>query len=220
MKNKILLFVLVIFGFAGQAQRYGKSYNQFSIEAAYGISIPLNYVSSNNSAGNYISTTHFDVGLRYMFTKELGVKGEMSFDNYDGDDDYGMKTTRLDAQVYYNLGQSMGLVYATNETVGMLAHTGFGVSFNKSSFFGSAEHTGNFIIGLTPIFKITDKIALSTDFSYGLNFKQHVYYDGVPFNKPPEMYSSPLVYKNAGQFNITIGAIFYLGSERNHADWY
>jgi OOP family OmpA-OmpF porin len=117
----------------------------------------------------------------------------------------------MDAQAQYNLGRKMGLVLATNQKVGLYLHTGFGLTLNKSIYKNDfQDETINYIIGVTPLFKITDGIALSTDLSYILNYKQDHYFDGVLMGEK----------NTTGQLTFSIGAVFYLGTARTHADWY
>jgi OOP family OmpA-OmpF porin len=216
MKNTILLLAFAIFGLTGQAQNSGKSFDQFSVEAAYGLSVPLNYVSSKLSDGNYTSTSHIDLGVRYMFNSQWGVKGAAAFDNYNekDNDDFGVKATRFNLEAVYNLGRVMGLVNSSNESVGLLAHSGFGITTNKSLYNDTTEHTGNYILGLTPIFRITDGFSLTADASYLYNYKQHFTFDGVPFANPG------VDYESTSLFSFTVGAVFYIGGQTKHADWY
>lgn len=209
MKNTILLFAFAIIGFTGQAQIA----DNLTFEASYGMSVPLNFIS-NVSNENFNSTSHFDGGIRYMFTRNLGAKGELAYDKYAGKDaNYGMKTVMVDAQLYYNLGRLAGLLYVTNETVGLYAHAGFGVTSNKSVNNGMTDHAGAYIMGLSPLFKLSDHFALSTDISYKLSIKQHIRFDGTFFADPT------VTNHDASQFSVSIGAIYYLGSAKSHSDW-
>ena len=62
--------LLTLIGLALYSQDY-KPYNQFSLEADYGISIPMMIVS-DVSSDNFISPTHFAAGVRYMFNQQWG----------------------------------------------------------------------------------------------------------------------------------------------------
>jgi OOP family OmpA-OmpF porin len=212
MKNKIALIALVVIGFTSHAQGLDGNFNQLSLEASYGMSIPSNYASSSLTNDNFKSVTHFEGGIRYMFDQDWGVKGTLSFDKFTGNEaNFGLNSFRMDAQAQYNLGKALGLVLATRQTVGMYLHTGFGVTLNKSIYKNDfQDETINYIIGVTPLFKITEGIALSTDLSYILNYKQDHYFDGVPFGEK----------NTTGQMTFSIGAVFYLGTARSHADWY
>lgn len=209
MKKTILLFTFVILSFTVQAQIA----DNITFEASYGMSVPLNFVSTISNE-NFNSTSHFDGGLRYMFTRNLGVKGELAYDKYTSKDpNYGMKTILVDAQLYYNLGRLAGLLYSTNETVGLYAHAGFGIASNKSLYNNMTDHAGAYIMGLSPVFKLSDSFALSTDISYKLSIKQHIRFDGTFFVDPT------VTNHDASQFSVSIGAIYYLRGAKNNSDW-
>lgn len=210
--NKVALIALLIFGYTTNAQGVGANFDQLSIEGSYGLSNPLSYAHSPLTNDNYKSKTHFDVGIRYMFDQDWGLKGTLAYDKFTGDDaGFGLKSFRIDAQGHYNLGKAIGLVLASSETVGMFVHSGFGVTLNNSIYKNDfQDETINYIIGVTPLIRITDRIALSTDFSYIFNFKQDHYFDGVLIGEK----------SNTSQMTFSLGAVFYIGNVRRHADWY
>jgi hypothetical protein len=209
MKNTILLFVFTIIGSTSQAQIA----DDLTFEAAYGMSVPLNFVSKFSNE-NFNSTSHFEGGIRYMFSSDFGVKGVLAYDAFSGTDtNYGIKSIMADAQLYFNLGRVVGLLYFTDETVGLYAHAGFGVTSNKSLNNGFTEHSGVCSMGLSPLFKLSDAFALSTDISYQLNIKQHMRFDGTFFEIPT------VTNHNMSQFTLSIGGIYYFGGAKYHSDW-
>ena len=70
------------------------------------------------------------------------------------------------------------------------------------------------MLGIRPIFKLTRGIALTTDLSYIVNFKQHYDYAGRTFNptKPEGLVG--------GFLNFSVGLNFNLGDRGVHADFY
>jgi OOP family OmpA-OmpF porin len=210
--NKLTLIAVLIFGYASNAQGVGANFNHLSVEGSYGVSIPLSYAHSPLTYDDYKSDTHFDLGIRYMFNQDWGLKGTLAYDKFTGDDaSFGLKSFRIDAQGHYNLGKAIGLVLATRETVGMFVHSGFGVTLNNSIYKNDfQDETINYIIGLTPLIRISERIALSTDFSYIFNFKQDHYFDGVVIGEK----------SNTSQMTFSLGAVFYIGNANRHADWY
>lgn len=214
MKNNFILFIVLLLSFTGVAQG---NYNQFSIEAAYVVSSPYSksVVNSGLSNGSFTSLGGFKLGGRYMFTTQWGVKGDFTYNDYKGKNNFGTSFSRLDVQAVYSLSEILGLPTLTRESIGLLAHSGIGASYATSRYnTNSNEYVGNFIIGLTPMFKISEKFALSTDISYVLNFKQHNHFDGVPFD-PPTVH-----YETGKTLNLSFGFVYYLGKEKIHADWY
>jgi OOP family OmpA-OmpF porin len=69
----------------------------------------------------------------------------------------------------------------------------------------------NFIVGLTPQFKITDKISVFADFSSLIHFFQANNIDGGKNTIPRET--------NVSFFNTSIGVNIALGNKKQHADF-
>ena len=210
MKIKFIILFVLIIGFKG----IGQNFNRFSMEGAYNISVPFtaNIVSATD--GNYNSYNGFNFGLRYMFNQKWGVKGEIAYNGYHGDNDKGTNFLRLDAQAFYNLGYLLALSRSSNDKLGLLVHSGFGASQIKSLYANTTEHTGNFLLGVTPLYRISNQIALSGDISYIINFKQHDHFDGVPFQPVG------VTYEMGQSINFAFGLVVYLGEKKKHADWY
>ena len=209
MKNLLILLLLGVSYTSIQAQMKDK----ISLEGCYGLSIPINFVSTKSNA-NFNSTSHLGGGIRYMFNQNIGIKGELSYDKFSANNtDLGMNSTGINTQIYYNLGKLVGLVYVTNETLGLFVHSGFGLVINKSLNNINSDRAGVYCIGLTPLFKLSHQFALSSDFSYKMGFKQNLCFDGT-FSP-----NSTLVNNNLSTFTITLGAIYYLGDSKYHADW-
>lgn len=214
MKKILLIITIILFSSEGFAQAAEDNYNKITLEMSYGLSIPFgaSKVSASPDPGSFVSFSNINLGARYMFNVDWGVKGELGIVDYHGNG-IGTNMFRMNAQAYYNLGRLTGLLSSTNEKVGLLAHSGFGVTWSKSLYNNEREHMGNYIIGLSPIFKLNKQFTLSSDFSYAANFKQHFHFDGVPFNP------AGVEYKTGNQFAITVGLIYHLGNKDLNADW-
>ncbi|MNK71508.1 Outer membrane porin F precursor [compost metagenome] len=96
-------------------------------------------------------------------------------------------------------------------TIGLLGHAGFGYSQLRSDNFKGADEIGNFITGVTGQIKLSNRVALTGDFSAIFNATQDRTFDGayVPNNRG----FSGLI------FNGTVGLNVYLGKNAKHADW-
>lgn len=210
---KKLIQILACLSFVAVSAQVGKNYNQFSVEAAYGLSLPISTVSeiSDNS---YSSTAHFAFGARYMFNQDWGIKGQLSIDQFRGDiDDTGTDFVGVDLQAYYNLGKLLEIPLATRERVGLMVHSGFGLGYSKSLQEDIRERVGQYLIGISPRYRINDVASVMLDFTYAFNFRQHFNFDGE--------------YAEAGKngtqgsyFTPSLGLIISLGDQRRHADWY
>ena len=189
-----------------------RNYNQFSAEAAYGMSLPVSTVSLV-SDDSYSSTTHFGFGVRYMFNKDWGIKGQFAIDQFKGDiDETGTYFVGVNLQAYYNLGRLLEIPLMTRERFGLLTHSGFGLGYSKSIQLDIREWVGQYMIGLTPIIRASDVVSVMLDFTYTFNFRQHFNFDGE-FAEPDKDFTT------GSFFTPSLGVVIYLGSERGHADW-
>lgn len=189
-----------------------KNYNTLSVEVGYGLGLPITTVSEL-SDDSYSSTAHFAFGVRYMFNRDWGVKGQFSVNQFRGDiEETGTNFAGLDLQAYYNLGKLLDIPYATNERIGLLAHSGIGLGYSKSLQQDIREKVGQVIIGMSPRYRINDIANIMLDFSYNFNFKQHFNFDGE--------YAKVGDYTTGSYFNASIGLVISIGDERRHADWY
>ena len=214
MKKILFLVLLLGSGSLALAQSGFKPYNQFSIETGLGYSMPMSGIS-NSGEGSFSSFSHLQLGGRYMFNQNFGAKLTAMYDSFrEGGD--GSDHTRVIASAYYNVGTLFNLTFNTYEAVALFLHAGVGagiVSSTDTSISGF-EKQGIYVFGISPRFRVTEKIAIMTDISYYGILNQHLRYSGeriVPFSTPGE---------NASNLTISFGIVFNLGNKRYHADWF
>ncbi|PBJ12855.1 OmpA family protein [Flavobacterium sp. ACN6] len=206
-----LAFALGLTGLHAQTEN-NSGFNKWSIELAGGLTKP-----QKPFAEGYFTSTPSpwvgDIGVRYMFNNKFGLKADFgynSFTNKSNSIEFDSKYYRIDLQAVANLGRIMNFETWTN-TFGLLGHAGFGVGQLKGDNFTGKDRVGNFIAGVTGQIRLSDRIALTGDFSTILNSTQDHTFDGtyVPENRG---FSGLL-------FNGTIGLNVYLGKNNKHADW-
>lgn len=218
--KKVALVFCILFGF-NQVDAQSGRFNHFAIEASGGLAMPL---SPKNDLidGNYAGLNSFQISGRYNFysrfnreLQHLSVRLSYSHHGFKNskNSDLGIAYNKLTAEAVYNVGQMFGLGYSSFENLGLLAHAGAGVSFATPEGKDFYEKVGHLQLGLTPLFKISDKVALFADLTYVLNLKQHYYYDGSLINPNYN-------HKTGGFTTFSFGIMFYPGEERHHADWY
>jgi OOP family OmpA-OmpF porin len=220
--RKVLFLLLCVV--SAQAQFNTKPYNQFSIESGVGYSMPMSGVSVNDE-GSLGSLGHFNAGVRYMFNQDFGTKFTLQYDAFR-DGDFGSNHTRFNLEAYYNVGNLFDLTFKTYEAVALYMHAGVGLGLirsvndpNSFDYPGSGnDRQGQVIIGLSPRFRITEKVSLFADFSYFTIFKQHVYYNGQRFT--PDSPSDFEPGQGASHMTFSFGLVYNLGKRRYHADWY
>ncbi|WP_433834417.1 OmpA family protein [Flavobacterium anhuiense] len=206
-----LAFALALTGVHAQTEN-SNGYNKWSIDLGAGFNKPQRPFSDGYST-NTISPWTGDLGVRYMLNNKFGLKvdfGYNSFTSKGNTIDFDSKYYRIDLQAVANLGRIMNFETWTN-TIGLLGHAGFGYAQLRNDNFKGADEIGNFIAGVTGQIKLSNRVALTGDFSTILNASQDRTFDGA------------YVSDNRGfsglVFNGTVGLNVYLGKNTKHADW-
>ena len=162
-----------------------------------------------------VSPYTVELGTRYMFNNKFGLKADFGFNSFTGKKDesidFDTKYYRVDLQGVVNLGRIMNFEKWTN-TFGLLGHAGFGLSFlERKDPTYVKDRMGNFMVGVTGQIKLSERIALTADFTTITNAKQNVAFDGFSNNNIRGF--------NGSLFTGTAGITIYLGSNAKHADW-
>jgi OOP family OmpA-OmpF porin len=187
-------------------------YNKWSVELAGGFNKPMRPMSAGTRTA-VVSPYVADLGVRYMFNNKFGIKADFGYNSFKQGDDsrsFDTKYYRADLQGVANLGRIMNFETWTN-TLGLLGHAGFGLSQLEDQNSSIKDRMGNFMAGITGQIKLSNRIALTGDFTTILNAKQNVAFDA----------GSPIGSRGFGGvlFNGTVGLTVYLGKNEKHADW-
>lgn len=209
----ILAFALGLTDVNAQTENNSaKNFNQWSVEFGAGFNKPQKPFSN----GNFTSTPSpwvGDLGVRYMFNNKFGLKADFGYDSFTNKGsslDFDSRYYRVDLQGVANLGRIMNFETFTN-TIGLLGHAGFGYAQLRSDNFRGADEMTNFIAGVTGQVKLSNRVALTGDFSTIFNASQDRTFDGAAI--PGNRGFSGLI------FNGTVGLNVYLGKNAKHADW-
>ena len=188
-------------------------FNQWSFELAGGFNKPQRPMTAGYST-TVVSPYTVDLGVRYMFNNKFGLKADFGYNSFTNEDesmDFDTKYYRVDLQGVANLGRIMNFENWTN-TFGLLGHAGFGLSFlERKDPSYVKDRMGNFMVGVTGQIKLSERIALTGDFTTITNAKQNVAFDGASSNNIRGF--------NGSLFTGTAGITIYLGSNAKHADW-
>ena len=188
-------------------------YDRWSIEVNGGINTAANPVSTGYDV-SVLNFFHADLGVRYMFNTKFGMKLDFGYDTFKENDDtpeFDTKFMRVGLQGVANLGRIMEFETWT-QRINLLGHTGIGVGqFKNEDAYDGEDWVGNFLIGLTAQFKITESVVLNGDFTMINNFSQQRTIDGFSENVAAGFDSTV--------YNASLGLTFYLGSAEKHADW-
>ena len=213
MKSSSKVIVLVLF-FCTMPIFSQFNVNNMSLEAGYGYTGAIDpYFRGFKS--NFSGMNHFNLGIRYMFTEKIGAKVSYKFDHFVNDPggDVGITYNTLSVSGIYNIGKQFGLTYLTRDRLGVNAHVDAGVASAYMIGQNEYEKVGVIGIGITPMYNISNKFALTADFTHNITMKQHYGFDGLlldPEYKP----------QSGSFYNFSFGIIFYLGENRYHSDWY
>lgn len=200
--------------------------NKWSFEFAFGSNKAVRpfgkgYNSSEKGAFSLPSFNHFDFGFRYMLNSKFGFKSDIGIDiisnkSENGSLPFQSMLYRLGFQGVIDLGKVLELNTLSN-TIGLLGHGGIQLSQFKSKLGVNnqeaiTESDGGFLLGITPMIKLSERLLLTTDFTVLTNVRQHLNWDGS--TSAQENNLSGLLY------STSIGLTFYLGKKENHSDWF
>lgn len=196
---------------------YGYSqsnYNNLSLEFSSGYTAAVNPYLTRYKSG-FSGLNNINIAGRYMFSEKFGVKLEYVNDRFitSSDSKVGTYFNRFGAQLVYNLGKDLDLIYITNEKFGLLTHFGAGLTLSKPVGKNFNERIGSIVIGITPQVQLNNRTSLFVDFSPVLNLKQHYRFDG-------SLVSTNFEPTTGFHYNISIGLMIYIGEEKFHNDWY
>lgn len=188
--------------------------NNISLEVRYGYNGaigPYNKVFNSDFSG----MNHFDLGIRYMITEKIGAKVFFKHDRFVNDPGgkIGVNYITIGGSGIYNLGKEIGLNYLTRDLLTVTTHVDAGYAFAYLIDQNKHERVGILGIGITPMVKLSNKIALMADATYNYTLKQHYGFDGILLD--------PKFEPESGSFyNLSLGLIFYIGENKYHSDWY
>lgn len=223
MKKLILSTIMAgAMAIAANAQEF----NKFSLEVGGGFNKPMAPLNRN-----FLSPTlnlgHIEFGARYMFNEKFGLKLDYGFGSVreaqGGDSQslpFNTKYFRLNLQGVANIGRVMNFESFTRK-FGLLLHTGAGIGLvnpEENQFNDFDDNVYTLIFGITPQFKISERVALVGDISTILNGRQTVTWDGAEAIRPD--ISNGFYGANGTWWTGTLGLNFYLGKAEQHADWF
>ena len=215
MKN-LFCILAVLFSVQVNSQSMNKSSIGFNIGGHDGMSKTNHYTRLNQ-------LNHYELNYRYMMNNRFGLKFDAGFDNFQFVDDHpATSALRFSIQPTFNLTD---LLHMNNFTTrwGILLHMGAGYAamWNKevrgpneilNLKEGSVDEILQGIIGLTPQFKLNQRLSINGDIAFMGNIRQNYGFD---------FESAPI---QGGGFSgyyatATIGFSYYIGKSKNNADW-
>lgn len=220
MKKMTLPVLAALFAVSGiNAQE--QDYNKWSIDLNAGATKPTTPFGAGFSDTTF-SFIHADGGVRYMFNNKFGIKADFGYDymknGEDSSAEFRTKYYRTSLQGVANLGRIMNFEDWT-KILNLQAHMGAGYSWmtpGKDNVYPDGmydkDQMGHVILGLTGQVKLGRRVALNADFTMVNNIRQDRNWDG----------SAATVDRgfDGTLYNATLGLSFYLGGNKEHADWF
>ncbi|MBB4802875.1 OOP family OmpA-OmpF porin [Flavobacterium nitrogenifigens] len=222
MKKKLVSASLLLLSFAAGAQNMAttttkpsteQEYNKWSLELNGGVNKPTRTMTPGyaTETANFF---HGDLGVRYMFNPKFGLKLDVGYDQFKekkNTPDFESRYVRASLQGVVNIGRALNFETWTN-TIGLLAHGGFGVSqISTETGFGGQDYMAHGIAGLTGQIRLSNRVALTGDLTGIVNGRQNWNFDGMG-NTTTGSFDGVLL-------NASVGLTFYLGKQTKHADW-
>jgi len=204
MKKTITILALALSMQAFSQMSVNRSrFNQFSIEADYGLTYTRNPTQT--------SYKHVGLGFRYMMNEYWGIKVDYAHDRIDdnGKRGTGSLYDRGSVQAVYNVGRLLNITYITDGKINLLLHSGVGYSRLDPYENRDYDNIGNFILGGTAQLYINESFAITGDLSGILNFRQHFSYNSKPMR---DAYTGKML-------TASIGLTYYLGRNKSRSDW-
>jgi OOP family OmpA-OmpF porin len=217
--KKLLLSTLII-GAITLGVNAQTDFNKWSLEVNGGTNKAMAPLTKNYFT-HTLNLGHADLGVRYMFNDKFGAKldyGFGSFKEASFSDSFSTNYFRINLQAVSNLGRLMNFE-TFSKKFNVLGHFGGGYGQVRPQENANAEFNDqvyNIIVGLTPQYKLSERIALVGDMSMILNGRQTTTFDGASsIVSGDNAFYGP----NATWWTGTLGLNFYLGSKATHADW-
>lgn len=201
--------------------------NRFSIDANIGLTKVL-YPYSPDFKTKALNPFCTSLGGRFMLNDYFGIKGEFSYNlfTFTKDNPAPADTGLVFQSSYYrtsiigvtNLRNLLNFTSKTDRW-GLLLHTGAGFSIlqsDKTLFHADWKNDFsdimiNLVIGLSPQYKINERLAVNLDFLMISHFFQTFTFDMNSSSKRPGF--------DGIVFNLSGGISYYIGKHQQHFDW-
>lgn len=195
------------------------------------------YSSSENTTilGKFTFNS-FGIGARYMMSPKFGIKADINYDLFknakNSPKKFEVEEYRLGLQGVINASRLLG-IEENLRRFGLLVHGGLnllsmtpkldtgidaslvnqpGAEYNvQRSNAGVTEYNVGLIMGISPQYRITNKMAINLDLVSINNYRQHFAWDGH--------YSDASNNLSGRMINLSVGLNYSLGNNDVHGDW-
>ena len=211
MKKLILGALLIGSVFQASAQEF----NKWSIDVGAGVQTVVFPTASGYSSDNP-DFWQANLGARYMVNERFGLRLDLGYNSItEGDNSKSFKSNyyRASLEGVVNAGNLLNFKSWTNR-FNLLVHAGGGISkfYASEPIDRDSDEILHLVAGITPQFKLTDRVSLFVDVSSISNFYQSYTFDGTARADKAGI--------SGGIINYSVGVNIALGKHKQHADWY
>ncbi|MBI1836826.1 MAG: outer membrane beta-barrel protein [Flavobacteriia bacterium] len=214
--HKFLLITILLstFSFAQEVEK-SSPFNKLSIDGGLGFNNAISPFSSGYSNDKFNLFT-LNLGGRYMLNNKFGMKLDLGYNQFhQGKNSLNFNSHLLTMSFQGVVNVASLLQFNTFSTrLGFLAHGGFGfssLSGEKLKVLKGGDEMIHLVFGITPQYKINEKVAIYGDVSMMANYKQHYNFDHTS--------TTPADNRRGSFANLTFGISYKLGSAEKHLDW-
>ena len=206
------------------------TYNKWTIEATVGQAKGVKPYSKgyfSSDAGTFfgrVQANSFSLGTRYMFSPIFGIKGALHYESLKNIKDNGslpfeMQQIGLSVQGVVNASRLFNIQSYLNR-FSLLLHGGIKIDQMTSKTpniiehdhnYNVTEYNGGLVFGVSPQFRITNRITMILDVSVQNNYRQHFNWDGT--------YSDSSNNLNGQLISTNLGLTYSLGKNKLHGDY-
>lgn len=234
--KKILLFAVAMVGLIVSAQdemeskkmdstmESSEDFKRWAIDLSGGVHKPTRPFTRG-----YVSTPDLwqaNLGARYMFTRSFGLGLGVGYNSIQSADDitneFESDYLRLSLEGFVNLGNFVNLDRSTQK-FNIMGHGGIGVGFLTTDIQSETDHHLNFMVGITPQYRISDNLALFTDLTIIGTTRNHFGWDGATLREIESNPNGDITQESRGfegmLINASVGITYYLGKGGEPAEF-
>ncbi len=229
--KKILLIALAFSGLFAVAQdemetktKSEVTFKRWAVDLSAGVHKPTRPFTRG-----YVSTPDLwqaNLGARYMFTRSFGLGLGVGYNSIQSDDDitneFESDYLRVSLEGFVNLGNFVNLDRSTQK-FNIMGHGGIGVGFLNTDIQTETDHHLNFMVGITPQYRITNNLAIFTDLTIIGTTRNHFGWDGGTLPEVGFDRDGALTQENRGfegmLINASVGLTLYLGKGNEPAEF-
>jgi len=204
------------------ATAQNSAFNKMSVDVCFGMSKTFKPTRENYRPG--FNLPHLNLGFRYMMNNKFGLKLDFAFDRITNQKDapaqYEFTSNLISTSIlaYANWGNILD-VADWSKKLTMLGYGGPGFTFHKVD--KGMDKMLNLKMGVTPMYKVSEKLAIFGDASMTFYAMGHWYIDGIGARNDVTLASAGTSVSGIDGYTgaLSLGAMIYLGSAASHADW-